>query len=231
MAEERTALDQAVDQLLDLLVYAPVGLAVTAREELPHLIEKGRQRVTAQLVLARMFGQFAVQQGQQEARRRADRLARHAADVAERVTARPAPGYPSPPSTGAPVTDPDPGAGAAAPADVAGVPADAARRPEARWAGLAGGDTLVNGAQSAAAAAAAASARSLTAPAKVADLAIPGYDTLSASHVVQRLAGLSPAELAAVGDYEATTRGRRTILAKVAQLQSVSGEPPAGRTP
>jgi hypothetical protein len=38
--------------------------------------------------------------------------------------------------------------------------------------------------------------------------------------VVQRLAGLSEAELAAVGAYEAATRGRRTILARVTQLQS-----------
>ena len=51
------------------------------------------------------------------------------------------------------------------------------------------------------------------------DLAIPGYDSLSASQVVQRLASLSAAELQAVGAYEASTRGRRTILARVAQLQ------------
>jgi hypothetical protein len=52
-----------------------------------------------------------------------------------------------------------------------------------------------------------------------ADLAIPEYDTLSASQVVQRLAGLAVEELEAVRDYEAGTRGRRTILSKIAQLQ------------
>jgi hypothetical protein len=51
-------------------------------------------------------------------------------------------------------------------------------------------------------------------------LAIPGYDSLSASQVVQRLGGLSGAELEAVRRYEGATRGRRTILSKVAQLQS-----------
>ena len=55
-----------------------------------------------------------------------------------------------------------------------------------------------------------------------ADLAIPGYDTLSASQVVQRLAGLSADELEAVRDYESGTRGRRTILSKVSQLQTGS---------
>jgi hypothetical protein len=51
-------------------------------------------------------------------------------------------------------------------------------------------------------------------------LAIPGYASLSASQVVQRLAGLSDEELEAVGAYEASNRGRRTILARVTQLQS-----------
>lgn len=51
------------------------------------------------------------------------------------------------------------------------------------------------------------------------NLAIPGYDTLSASQIVQRLAGLNADELAAIGAYEAAGRGRRTILNKIAQLR------------
>ena len=57
------------------------------------------------------------------------------------------------------------------------------------------------------------------APIPAASLAIPDYDGLSASQVVNRLAGLSPDELQAVQRYEAATRGRKTILSKVAQLQ------------
>lgn len=49
-------------------------------------------------------------------------------------------------------------------------------------------------------------------------LAIPGYDALSASQVVERLAGLSGDELAAVRDYETGHRRRRTILGKIEQL-------------
>ena len=52
-----------------------------------------------------------------------------------------------------------------------------------------------------------------------AELAITDYDSLSASQVVPRLEGLSDAELAAVRDYEAAHRGRKTILSKIAQLQ------------
>jgi hypothetical protein len=52
----------------------------------------------------------------------------------------------------------------------------------------------------------------------VATLAIPGFDTLSASQVVQRLDGLTRGELVAVRAYESSTRGRRTILSRVDQL-------------
>ena len=50
------------------------------------------------------------------------------------------------------------------------------------------------------------------------DLAIPDYDTLSASQVVRRLDGLGPGELEAVYRHEAATRGRRTILHRAQQL-------------
>ena len=53
-----------------------------------------------------------------------------------------------------------------------------------------------------------------------ATLAIPDYDSLSASQVVPRLEGLSSDELASVEAYEAAHRGRKTILNKIAQLQS-----------
>lgn len=54
----------------------------------------------------------------------------------------------------------------------------------------------------------------------VASLAIPDYDSLAASQVVARLAGLQPTELQAVHEYERAKRGRKTILGKIAQLQS-----------
>ena len=51
------------------------------------------------------------------------------------------------------------------------------------------------------------------------ELAIPEYDALAASQVVPRLAGLSAAELEAVRMYETDHRARRTILARLDQLQ------------
>ncbi|MBF6556435.1 MAG: hypothetical protein IVW52_09725 [Acidimicrobiales bacterium] len=52
----------------------------------------------------------------------------------------------------------------------------------------------------------------------VSALSIPGFDTLSASQVVQRLDGLNRADLVSVRTYESATRGRRTILSRVDQL-------------
>ena len=53
-------------------------------------------------------------------------------------------------------------------------------------------------------------------------LALPDYDSLSASQVIPRLQGLEPAELEDVRQYETASRSRRTILNKIAQLQSSS---------
>ena len=52
----------------------------------------------------------------------------------------------------------------------------------------------------------------------VADLAIPGYDSLAASQVVERLGSLAPDELDAVRRYELVGRHRRTILNRIDQL-------------
>lgn len=51
-----------------------------------------------------------------------------------------------------------------------------------------------------------------------AELPIADYDSLAASQVIPRLAGLSVEELAAVEAYELGHRGRKTILGKITQL-------------
>jgi hypothetical protein len=48
---------------------------------------------------------------------------------------------------------------------------------------------------------------------------LSGYDELSAAEIVQRLTSLDDEVLAAVADYEAAHRARRTVLAKVGQLR------------
>ena len=50
------------------------------------------------------------------------------------------------------------------------------------------------------------------------DLPIEAYESLAASHVVARLEALSPSELQQIREFEATHRGRRTVLGKIDQL-------------
>ncbi len=56
-----------------------------------------------------------------------------------------------------------------------------------------------------------------------AHLAIRDYDELSASQVVERLDGLPRGELDAIRAYEASHRGRNTVLGKIEQLQRPVG--------
>lgn len=175
----KTPAAQAIDQALDVLVYAPIGLLFEGASLLPTLVERGKSHVTT----ARMVGKFAVTSGRGEATKAATKLQDQVADLLYRVAEVKLPGAGrdgATPATEAP-------AGPAAVAD--DVPVDEPPAPSG--------------------------------PAIDVDaLAIPDYDGLSASHVVNRLAGLSADELEMVRLYEAANRGRKTILSKIAQLQS-----------
>ncbi len=186
-----------LDALLDLFVYAPVGLALVASEELPKLAAKGRAQIGGQLNMARVLGQFAVAQGRRQlASRRslrphagsplwmaAGRRQPRTPGIRERRATTRAPPWPA--QLGRSDLDrPSPG-GAAGPGRLEG---ERTRRTEPEVPGPSG-------------------------------LAIPGYDSLAASQVVPRLAGLSAEELAAVGAYESAHRARRTILTRIHQLQ------------
>ena len=180
-----------LDNVVELALYAPLGLALTARDHLPDLIARGRQQVTSQVMLARMMGQFAVKEGEKDLRKRVEGLT----ETLGTLGSLPEPNPPAAASP-APGTVPTP-----PPEVVVDVP---------------GATGSANGSSNGSGNGKAAEAP----PRSRAELSIPGYDTLSASQVVQRLAGLSPDELEDVRDYEAGTRGRRTILSKIAQLQS-----------
>ena len=191
-------LKSPLDTLLELGLYAPLGLALAARDSLPDLIARGRQQVTSQVALARMMGQYAVKEGEKDLRKRVE-------DVSQTLSSLgilPEPNPPQAPSTPTAGTVPTP------PPETTGVATDAPGSTN-------GSAPSTNGK-----AAPAAPSTSEPAARSRADLAIPGYDTLSASQVVQRLAGLAVEELEAVRDYESGTRGRRTILSKIAQLQT-----------
>lgn len=144
-----------------------------------------------QVSMARMIGKFALEQGRGEATKAATRFQDQAAGLLDFIGGSVTP-LPDDPSASAPAT---PRARPASRPTAAAV--GTARQAARKVAGV------VNDVVSDAAA-----------------LAIPDYDGLSASNVVNRLASLSPVELESVRVYEAANRGRKTILSKVAQLQS-----------
>jgi hypothetical protein len=182
--------DDPAEQLLDLLVYAPLGLLFEARDLLPKLAEKGRQRMGGQVTVARMVGELAVRQGQRRAEQVLERLRQQNSSAA-----RTAPSAEPTATSGR--TEPPPGNGLS----TDGAPG--------------------NGHRTAAPPPAAAPAGARP-PVPVTELAIPGYDTLSASQVVPRLEGLSDDELAAVRAYEEATRARKTVLTRIDQLRGRS---------
>ncbi len=180
-----------VEALLDIVLYAPLGAAAAVCEEVPNLAEKGREMFDERFRTARVVGQFVVAQGRREAERRIN-ISRSAAATA----GSPASAIPMDAKR---LIDQVPPEAEAEPPEWKSQPAAARNAPS-------GDATRSDGPQE-------------RAPAvDVQLLAIPGYDSLSAPQVVQRLAGLSADELEAVRRYEASHRGRQTILARVAQL-------------
>ena len=185
---------KAAERALDLLVYAPVGVALYLRDTVPTFVNlfvsRGRAEVgqrkhqaQGQVSQAKAMGEFAVGFGGPKLREHLEKGIAVARKGAESVLAgvgesdgpqaRPSP---------APTSVPQPREDAAPP------PAPERKKP-----------------------------RGSAAPTAT-TLGIPDYDELSASQVVERLDGLHPGELDAVRDYEEAHRGRRTILFKIEQL-------------
>lgn len=168
------------DIAADLLLYAPVGLALQLSEHLPQLAASGRSRLRGPVAAARIVGHFAVQQGRRDLGGRLRQATEpYFGGASQPQTA------PSGTTTG-PTATPGPSA----------EPATESSGPAAADAAKAEGVPMVD------------------------DLAVPGYATLSASQVLAHLQRLSPAELAAVAAYENGHRARKTVLARIAQMQS-----------
>jgi hypothetical protein len=217
MSPQKSLLDRA----LDVMVFAPLELAADQGAELSQLAERGRRRVEPQMAMARVVGRLAFGQLQRE-------VERQMTETAARVRLLF-------------------GGGSAPPADEelarrpAVLEADSADRDGGSLHTISGGPpdtehprghagsasthetTPAHRRRSTAGRPRAGHPRDEAPPtAASSDLAIHGYDALSAPQVVQRLAGLSSEELEAVRVYETATRGRRTILARIAQLQAGS---------
>ena len=205
-AEERSPLDR----VLDVAVYGPVGLAMAARDSMPKWIEAGRRQLGSQLTMAKTIGRFAVDQGSRQAGGVLRRLAEEAEGVLAALGLVPA------------ADDLDDETAETATVDVPSSPDPSAN---GSGAGASPSGTSPSGTGASTSSTPAPSAPGVAGhPAGLdpAELAIPGYDTLSASQIVQRLPGLSPQELEAVRLYELAGRSRKTVLLRVAQLKAGS---------
>jgi hypothetical protein len=197
MSEDKSPVEKAVE----LMVYAPVGFVNFMRTMLPGWIEQGRQEVTKQAATAKVMSEFAIGQARKDAEKAVIQAAEVVSNLQHRRSGAGSPPAPRPPA---------PASAPTAPVSTAATPSSAASPATAPSAGSS--------------AASSPTASNNNGPRPNADaLAIPGYDSLAASQVVQRLGGLSSAELEAVRKYEAATRGRRTILNKCGQLQAETG--------
>jgi hypothetical protein len=220
------------ERLLDLLVYVPAGIAASVVEDFPAMAERGRAKLGVRVSSARAIGMFAVKAGHDEFLRRSAGL-RHRGGTSDGGTG---PDRPDTAATDESVSDG--GAALVAPTGerpgsvvsaTSTVEVAASPPPPPASSGSPPGEATPHGAQAPVTPPDNAPPDNVASPDNgappgnghvppVSTLSIPGFDTLSASQVVQRLDGLNRSELVAVRAYEASTRGRRTILSRVDQL-------------
>ncbi len=179
---------------LEYCVYAPLGFGLEARSLVPRFVARGR----SQIMLARVVGKYALRKGAAAAEMALGPVGTPAVGllrVAGLVPEQAAPTVPGAPHAPTAESANRNGNGQGSEPDLSEPAAPAERAAPTRV------------------------ARSEP-PFDPDTLAIPGYDSLSASQVVPRLEGLEQDELEAVRRYEEATRGRKTILSKIAQLQA-----------
>ena len=206
-----------IEHTLDVFVYLPLGFVLELPGSIPHYIDRGRRELSPRRLLSR-GGRSALPslsdagrhlsrlQEQTHSTLRALGVTAPGTSAADASTAnRGRAGAPTSPGGSQgnghrPVPD---ASAAAASAPAVTTPPVADHATEAPG----GAEPAVD------------AAPGLPAP-DPSTLAITDYDSLSASQVVPRLDSLAVDELEGIRVYEAATRGRKTILNKIAQLQS-----------
>lgn len=197
-----------MDQLVELLLYAPVGLAYEYEDVLPKLIKRGKSQVQ----LAKVLSQMAAQQGQTKAKQAASEgsdgvedalaevlgqaasvLAKGITDFGQRVGL-------------APVAPSDPQATDSAQASTGESSTGESSDSDASSDAATGEEPSV-GLYSGAVASPAGS------------MPMAGYNELKAREIVPMLGDLTADQRRRVRAYEEATRGRKTILGKLDKLE------------
>jgi hypothetical protein len=82
---------------LDACLFAPIGVAMTIKEDLPGLIDKGRSRVEQEISNARIAGEYVVGRYQRRLAERLDSILHNGESAAAPTQASPAAGNVAPP--------------------------------------------------------------------------------------------------------------------------------------
>lgn len=202
-SEEQT---NPVEQLVELLVYAPIGLLYEYEDVLPKLVRRGKSQVQ----LARVLGQMAVKSRQNDpaavvgdvAGLAATAITKALTDIGAQVGLAPT-GEDDATADEAPTKTP--GSGAGAPGASAGAP-KATPDAEAPASGNAAGAGDID------------DEASEPAPVDAPPLPIAGYDDLTARQIIALLDELTPAQRERIRAHEAAGRNRKTVLAKLDRL-------------
>ena len=223
MSQEQNPLERAVD----LLVFAPIGVAMFAKDTVPTFmkmfvsrgqteLQHRKKALHDQANQYRSVGKFAVRYGGPEVKRQAEGKLDGARRLAEETFSGLVVGR-----TGGGVDDPQPAPASRPKAKRVEEPVKVRNHADSLVdvAGNGKATAKKNGSANGASTKH-SSSEGTEAPHDAPALAIPEYDQLSASQVVERLDGLTAGELDAVRAYELAHRGRNTILGKIIQLTS-----------
>ena len=218
------------ERMLDLFVYLPAGVLLTAVEDTSEAVAKGRTRVDQDLRNAQVVGRFAVELGWRQLKSQIESLANEARDAAASRGLAEQPRGPEgkAATTHAPAEasrPENPGAERSRPEKPHAGPShrEAPHREtshrEAPHRETSHREAPHRETSHREAAHPETGRRAAVAPRDPeVDRAIPDYDILAASQVVRRLDGLDHDELRAVLRYERGTRARLTILQRAEQL-------------
>lgn len=199
-AEDHDHEPSPLEQVVDLFVHLPVGFALEFRRTAPQFIARGRQ----ELAHGRAVAAQALHPKKTRHDGRLGRVSAHAVGTLRALGVLPGPEPSGDAAVAGPVADVG---GDGATVTAAGT---TGAGPSATWGDAPGVTTSAPGAPD----------RTTGPGIDPETLAIPDYDSLSASQVVPRLDSLAGEELETVRRYEVGTRGRKTILNKIAQLQA-----------
>jgi hypothetical protein len=193
-----------VDELVDLFVYAPIGMLYEYDEVIPRLIKRGKSQVQ----VARLLGRMAMSGTGQDVMGKvaggvASSVAKQITEVGAAIglappteTDRERSPAPPPPGPGSTTDSPPPPPHPSPPA------VEAVQAAEAVEAAQDEADEALEDQD----------------PAEAPQLPIAGYDDLTAKEIIGLLDDLSPAQRDRVRSHEQANRARKTVLGKLDRL-------------